>query len=190
MVSQIRGVVVGAVLALALILGAVSASVACTIDEGVALHHAARDGDEERLEQALTCFEALEQTHPENPRVLAYLGSSYAMKARASDTSSNKMRFTNLGFDSLDYAVELSPNSFELRLIRWNVNEAVPAFFGRKKHALDDLYTLDQIFQAEPRPSIAKHMVHVYAALAEKEPDIAKWKERQAKAEHIAKDAP
>jgi hypothetical protein len=180
-------VVVGAMIfALVFMLSTVSAQAACTIEEGIGFHNAARDGDKPVVEKAIECLENLEQKAPEDARLLAYLGSSYALKARYSDSIANKMRFTNLGLDNLDYAVELAPDDFELRLIRWNVNEAVPLFFGRKKHTLEDLYKLDTIFQANPNPSIAKHMVEVYASLRQHEPENAKWKERMVKAQNLA----
>lgn len=163
--------------------GRVSAKVTCTIEDGIDFHNIARDGGEEPVEKAIECFEYLEQKMPENSRLLAYLGSSYALKASYSESVADKMRFTNLGFDGLDYAVELAPDDFEVRLIRWTVNEAVPSLFERDKYILEDLHKLDAIYQATSSSWMAEHMIGVYDALQQKEPENAKWKEFKAKAE-------
>lgn len=164
----------------------VSAEATCTIEDGIKFQSIARsdNGDEESVEKAIECFEYLEQKMPENSRLLAYLGSSYTLKASYSESVADKMRFTSLGFDNLDYAVELAPDDFEVRLIRWSVNEAVPWFFERDKYILGDLHKLDAIYQTAPSPWMAEHMVGVYDALQQREPENTKWKEFKTKVEN------
>ena len=159
----------------------------CDIESGIGFHSAGLDGDKQSVDKAIECLEGLEQQSPEDARVLAYLGSSYSLKARDSDEVADKMRFTNFGLDSLDYAVELAPNDFEIRVIRWKVNAALPSLFSRDKHLVQDLHKLDAIFQKVQSPRMAGLMISAYAALAEIEPDkAAMWKELGAKAQNLA----
>ena len=153
---------------------------------GVAFHNAALDGNKEAAEKAIDCFEQLEQNNPGNAYVISYLGSSNALKARYSKSPIDKMRYANLGLDKLDCAVELAPDDFVVRYIRWRVGIALPGLFGRQKTASEDLRKLDVIFKAAPLPGIAKEMVPAYTMLVEREPDNPEWVKMKAKAENLA----
>lgn len=159
----------------------------CTLDDGIAFANAARKGDGASVQMAIDCLEVLEQNAPENYTVLAYLGSAYALKGRDSSEVSDKLRFTNIGLDNLDYAVELAPNDFVVRIIRWNVSKALPSMFGRETKIVEDLHALDAIFQQAQHPRMAKEMIPAYAMLVELEPGNATWAEKKAKAEALAK---
>jgi hypothetical protein len=187
MASQIRRFIFPITFFLAVIINLSLAQAACTIEEGIGYNNAALAGDEASVDKAIECLEELEKQSPENIRVLGYLGSAYGLKANYSDEVNDKVKYTNFSFDSLDYAVELAPDDIEVRIIRWQVNQAVPSMFGRDKHLLQDLHKLDAIFQEVQSPRLAKLMVEAYAKLAEIEPDkAAEWKALGAKAQNLA----
>ncbi len=190
MASQVRYLISAITFILAVVLVAPPAQAACTIEDGIGFHNAALDGDEQSVDKAIECLEGLEKQSPEDIRVLAYLGSSYGLKGNYSDAVKDKVKYTNFSFDSLDYAVEIAPDDFEVRLIRWKINEAVPSMFGRDKHLIEDLYKLDAIFQQTQSPTMAEHLVQAYETLAKIEPDKAdEWNALNAKAQSLANEA-
>ena len=182
---------VARILCLALLsVGSIAAAQAdCSLEDGITFVDSALDGEEGSVSKAIECLEALERDTPENHTVLAYLGSAYALKGRDADAVQDKMRFTNLDLDNLDYAVELAPDDFVVRIIRWNVGKALPSMFGREKKVVEDLHALDAIFQQSLHPRMAKAMVPAYAMLVELEPDNAKWADMKGKAESLAEQA-
>jgi len=156
-----------------------------TMEQAVALHEAARDGDDAATARAVEAFEALVAAQPENPLANAYLGSSYALTARDARSVVDKVRFTNRGLRHLDTAVALAPNDFAARLIRANVTVALPTVFGRRDAALKDMMALDAMFDAARSPSMAGPMLGIYAQLETLAPEQADWAAKIALARTI-----
>lgn len=156
--------------------------------EAVALHDAARDGDERSLEAAVETFERLNAQQPSNAEVIAYLGSVYAISAREGFNVISKMRNTNRALRELDRAVELAPDNFTVRMVRANVHSNLPKMFGRGDDAITDMIALHDIFMSisDPSAEMAGSMVPIYDALMERAPDQGDWSAARANALQIA----
>ena len=137
-----------------------------TISEAIKYHDAGRTGDNESTEKSVSAFKKLLEKSPENPLLLAYLGSSYALTARDSSAVVDKVRFTNRGLRYLDKAVVLAPEDFVVRLIRGTVSSQIPAMFGRKEVVIEDFLLLDKIYSSNPNNKRAQSMVDVYQQLS------------------------
>lgn len=149
------------------------------------LHNAARDGkgDAEAAVQALEEFTA---TEPGKAAGWAYLGSAYTIRARDSVNVTDKIRFTNRGLRYLDQAVELAPQDFVVRLVRANVAMNLPSMFGREASLVEDLMTLDAMYQSAGDPHMAGPMVGIYDALATHAAGVKDWSALKAAAEAAA----
>ena len=147
-------------------------------EEGIALHDAAVEGDEDAAEKAAKALGRYLKRLPEDGEARAYLGSAYALMARDASSVANKVRYTNRGLRHLDRALEAAPRAFAVRMIRANVNSSLPEMFKRADAALADLLALDEIYRAEPSPGLAREMVGIYPMLQERAPDAGPWAER------------
>ena len=154
--------------------------------EGIALHDAARAGDEEAAESAVDTLERYLKRFPKDGEARAYLGSSYAMMGRDASSVVNKMRYTNRGLRHLDRALDTAPRDFTVRFIRARVNASLPSMFNRGEAALADMLALDEIFQASPAPAMAGWMIGIYEDLQDRAPDAGPWDERLAHARELA----
>ena len=155
-------------------------------EEGIALHDAARDGDEEAAESAVETLERYLERLPMDGEARAYLGSAYALKGRDASSVVNKMRYTNRGLRHLDRALDAAPRDFTVRFIRARVNASLPTMFNRGEAALDDMLALDEIFRASPSPAAAGWMIGIYEDLQSRAPDAGPWSERLARARALA----
>lgn len=153
--------------------------------EALALHDAARDGNG-TAQAAVAALEAYTAAAPSNALGWAYLGSSYALAARDARNVTQKIRFTNRGLRYLDQAVVLAPDDFVVRLIRANVLMGIPTMFGRNSMLVEDLKTLDQMYQHTQDPRMAGHMVGIYGALNAHAKGEGNWLELQASARSLA----
>ena len=154
--------------------------------EGIALHDAAVEGDEDAADEAVEALGRYLKRHPGDGEARAYLGSAYALMARDASSVANKVRYANRGLRHLDRALEAAPRAFAVRLVRANVNASLPEMFKRADAALADMLALDEIFRAEPSPGLAREMVGIYEALQERAPDAGAWGERLARARELA----
>ena len=154
--------------------------------EGIALHDAAVEGDEDATEKAVKALQRYLKRFPKDGEARAYLGSAYAMKGRDASSVANKVRYANRGLRHLDRALEAAPRAFAVRLVRANVNASLPEMFNRTEAALADMLALDEIFRAEPSPGLAREMVGIYEALQERAPDAGPWDERLTRARELA----
>jgi hypothetical protein len=175
---------------LAVVFAARLAQAACTIEEGVSLYETSLDGDLEIVEKAIDCFEELEKASPEDIRVLSYLGSSYAVKARESKGALTQLRAIRKSFKKHDYAVELAPDDFDARIFRFRVSVRVRGRVDREEELSIDSFKLAELYQGNETPERAKAMVPVYEILAEIDPDkAAGWQAQGTKAESLAAGA-
>lgn len=104
---------------------------------------AARDGDNAAIDNAAERFDALLAAEPAHPLLLAYAGSTTALRARAALWPWKKMSHAEDGLARIDKALALLqpahdltlvrgvPVSLETRLVAANTFLALPAMFNR-----------------------------------------------------------
>ncbi|MDH5547460.1 MAG: hypothetical protein OEZ43_17915 [Gammaproteobacteria bacterium] len=106
----------------------------------------ASDGVASAVDPALTFFRELQQRYPEDPMILARIGSLTSMQARDAWAPWNKMRYAEQGLDMLDQALEkVEPDSKDtfrgvhyihsVRLIAAITFSQMPGFFNRHGQA-------------------------------------------------------
>lgn len=155
-------------------------------EEGIALHDAAVEGDEDAADKAVEALRRYLERLPGDGEARAYLGSAYALMARDASSVANKVRYANRGLRHLDRALEAAPREFAVRLVRANVNASLPEMFKRADAALEDMLALDEIFRAEPSPGLAREMAGIYEALQERAPHAGPWAERLQRARALS----
>lgn len=108
-----------------------------------ALLSQAASGDESAIGKAADSFEALLQAEPTNPVLMAYAGSTTALKATTTWLPWKKMGYAEDGMAALDKALALlspahdavvqhnTPGSLEVRFVAANTFLAVPGFMNR-----------------------------------------------------------
>lgn len=119
-----------------------------TFAQGVEWHDKAVLGDEEATDKAISRFEEILSAHPEATWVWAYLGSAFTLKARDAPLL-RKRGWVNQGFETLDKAVEKSPNDPVVRLIRAINSYHVPRMLDRRGVAEEDFAHLMAKLQNE-----------------------------------------
>ena len=154
-----------------------------TLAEAIALHDAARDGDEEAVEPAIEMLTVLNRADPENVEVIAYLGSSYALVARYETGWFARWHNGRKGLKFLDHALERAPKNFTVRMVRAWVYGAMPTFLGYADDAIEEMLALHSIFSGLDTPSrqMSEAMVPIYERLlsdAAEQGDWPPWLER------------
>jgi len=102
------------------------------------LHLRGVEGDEEMAERALETLEDLNEEDPDNPFVLAYLGSAKLLAAKRAFFPWNKSSLAEEGLLLLDRAVSLAPDNLEIRFVRGISSYPLPASFDRHESACAD----------------------------------------------------
>ena len=165
------------------LIGMATPGLTATLAEAIALHDAARDGDEEAVEPAIEMLTMLNKADPENVEVIAYLGSSYALVARYETGWFARWHNGRKGLKLLEQALERAPNNFTVRMVRARVYGAMPTFLGYVDDAIDEMLALHRIFSSLDTPSkqMSEAMVPIYRSLitdAPKRGDWTSWLER------------
>ena len=123
-------------------------------DRAILLYHIAeKSADYDTLLKALEQLETLQQQHPHDAELTAYLGSAYTLRARdfpwgglyqiLPGPGFMRLAYTNKGINLLDQAVELDPGHPVVRLIRGVTYTHMPRIFGQFHAGLKDLKLLD-----------------------------------------------
>jgi len=105
------------------------------------LHFRANDGDADAARRSTELLEGLAASRPDDPVVLAYLGSARLVAAKLAWSPWSKVGLARQGLDLLDRAVTRAPDDPEVRFLRGASTRPLPRFFGRSKLAADDLAT-------------------------------------------------
>ena len=159
------------------LIGMATPGLTATLAEAIALHDAARDGDEEAVESAIEMLTVLNRADPENAEVIAYLGSSYALVAR--DETGWLARWHNgrKGLKFLDQALERAPKNFTVRMVRAWVYREMPTFLGYADDAIEEMLALHRIFSNLDTPSkqMSEAMVPFYEHLIANAPERGDW---------------
>ena len=148
-----------------------------TLAEAIALHDAARDGDEDAVQPALEMLTTLNRADPENVEVIAYLGSSYALAARDETGWFARWHNGRKALKLLDQALERAPKNFTVRMVRAWVYRAMPTFLGYADDAIEEMLALHRIFSSLDTPSkkMAEAMVPFYEHLIANAPERGDW---------------
>lgn len=109
----------------------------------VAFNRAGAEGGSSAVDEAATAFEALRQSEPANPVLLAYAGASLAMRAGTTMLPWKKMSYAEDGMAEIDKALSLltpahdapvqhgTPGVLEVKFVAANTFLAVPGFMNR-----------------------------------------------------------
>ena len=164
-------------IAIVTLIGMATPGLTATLAEAIALHDAARDGDEDAVQPALEMLTTLNSVDPENVEVLVYLGSSYALVARYESGWFARWRNGKKGLKLLDQASERAPKNFTVQMTRAWVHGAMPKFLGYSDAALEDMLALHSIFSNLDAPSqqMSEKMVPIYERLIADAPERGDW---------------
>ena len=159
------------------LIGIATPGLTATLADAIALHDAARDGDEEAVEPAIEMLTALNRADPENVEVVAYLGSSYALVARYETSWFVRWHNGRKGLKLLDQALEHAPENFTVRMVRASVYREMPTFLGYADDAIEEMLALHRIFSSLNTPSknMAEAMVPFYEHLIANAPERGDW---------------
>ena len=159
------------------LIGIATPGLTASLSEAVALHDAARDGDEDAVQPALEMLTALNRADPENAEVIAYLGSSYALVARYETGWFARWHNGRKGLKLLDQALERAPKNFTVRMLRASVYNAMPPFLGYADDAIEEMLALHRIFSNLDTPSnqMSEEMVPIYKRLITDAPERGDW---------------
>ena len=164
-------------IATATLIGIATPAPSASLYEAIALHDAARDGDEEAVEPAIEMLTVLNRADPKNVEVIAYLGSSYALVARYETGWFARWHNGKKGLKLLDQALERAPKNFTVRMLRASVYNAMPRFLGYADNAVEEMIALHRIFDSLDNPSkeMAEAMVPFYEHLIANAPERGDW---------------
>ena len=159
------------------LIGMATPGLTASLPEAIALHDAARDGDEEAVQPAIEMLTALNRADPENVEILAYLGSSYAQVARYESGWFARWHNGRKGLKLLDQALERAPTNFTVRMVRARVYGAMPTFLGYADDAIEEMLALHRIYSSLDTPStqMSKEMVPIYERLLSDAPKRGDW---------------
>ena len=102
---------------------------------------------------------------PENPLLLAVLGSCITMLGRDADNIVDKMRYVNEGTPMIDKAVNTAPDNVSIRMIRSENSAGLPKLFGRRKFVKEDLLHIEGIIRRASKEVPVNLQAEVYYKL-------------------------
>jgi hypothetical protein len=105
-------------------------------------HDVCLEGDTGKIAEQIVKFEAVLAKTPTNDLARAYLGSSYALKAKHSFFPPTKLSSLKKGKALMEKAVETSPNKPRVRMVRAIAYYKVPKRFGTRPTSISDFETL------------------------------------------------
>jgi|SRR6476659_3109330 len=89
-------------------------------------------------EKADELYKELTSLKSRDALVMAYLGSTIAVKAKHEWNPVNKLSYIKQAFRILNEAVEKAPNQLEVRFLRFTLEHYVPEFLGYSKNINQD----------------------------------------------------
>lgn len=161
-----------------------------SIKGAIELHDAAQNGNASALRPAVKALRQLRRKDPWEAEAAAYLGSAYAIAVRDGWFGPSSLLHVARAMHHLNAALDLAPDSLEVRMVRLSVQSNLPRIFGHWEAAVEDAIALDQIFRRieEPHPSIASSVLPIYDFLTEVASDRGNWADGQKKANDALKD--
>ncbi|MFP4353120.1 MAG: hypothetical protein ACLFRP_02035 [Puniceicoccaceae bacterium] len=146
--------------------------------KGLELHQEGVAGDEKAVVRAQEIFEALQAEHPEDARVLVFLGNLYTLRARDA-VFYRKMGWLEKGLETIDRAVALEPEDPHVRSVRAVNSYRLPRLFGRRDVAGEDFAVLLEWAEEDPErfsPDLLR-FVYFHAGRYEARSDRARARE-------------
>jgi hypothetical protein len=83
-------------------------------------------------------YEELKNKNSKDPIILAYLGSTMAVRAKHAINPYKKLSYLKSGSKTLNSAVASSPNNLEIRFLRFTLEHYIPGFLGYNEHLAED----------------------------------------------------
>lgn len=103
------------------------------------LYYQGIDGNKAAEEQADSLFSELYRQQPDDALVTVYFGSLRLAEADRTWALWKKNSLSKQGVQLMDRAVASAPENLEVRFVRGATERELPAFFGRKQQALEDI---------------------------------------------------
>ena len=121
------------------------------LEDAIALHDAANDGDKSALRPAIMALRRLRREDPWDAESALHLGSAYATAVRDGWFGPSRIFNITRAVHHLNAVLDFAPDSFEARMVRASIQSRLPRIFGRRRAAIRDGIVLDQMFRrAEP----------------------------------------
>ena len=105
-------------------------------------HDVCLQGNTDKIAEQIRKFETELKKHPHNELARAYLGSSYALKAKYSFFPPTKLSSLKKGKTLLEEAVKASPNDPRVRMVRAIAYYKVPKRFDTRPTSISDFEAL------------------------------------------------
>ncbi len=114
---------------------------------GIAYHNLAIMEVKGASAKAFPYLKQADKLFPEDPLILAVLGSSITMVGRDASNIVDKMRIVNEGTPLIDKAVNKAPDNVFIRMIRSENSAGLPKMFSRNHFAKQDLLHIEGIIK-------------------------------------------
>ena len=108
-------------------------------------HNICLNGDSDQIDAQIKLFENQLKTNANDQLARVYLGSAYALRAKASFWPITKLKYLKRGEKFMDEAVHKAPKQPRVRLIRAIASYKIPKKLGRRKVAIADFEKLTPI---------------------------------------------
>ncbi|WP_207424118.1 hypothetical protein [Desertivirga brevis] len=108
---------------------------------------------------ANSLYKKLKGIEKKDALLLAYLGSTEAVKAKHAFNPYNKLSLLKSGSKKLEQAVGEEPASLEIRFLRFSLEHYLPAFLGASKHLDEDRKQIVKLIGAEKFGSVDKALL-------------------------------
>lgn len=92
-------------------------------------------------------YKMLEPQASSSPLMLAYYGSAQAIMAKHAWNPCKKMEYVKSGLKTMETAVAKSPESLEIRFLRFSLEYYLPSFLGLSKHMEEDAAKMLELAQ-------------------------------------------
>jgi len=83
-------------------------------------------------------YNRLKAKKSSDPTIMAYFGTSQAIRAKHAFNPYNKITYLKSGIKTLEKAVGKSPENLEIRFLRFSLEHYIPSFLGFSKHLETD----------------------------------------------------
>ena len=83
-------------------------------------------------------YNRLKEKKSSDPTIMAYFGTSQAIRAKHAFNPYNKITYLKSGIKTLETAISKSPENLEIRFLRFSLEHYIPSFLGFSKHLETD----------------------------------------------------
>ena len=132
---------------------------------GIAYHNLANLGVKDVAAKGVDYLKQADKLYPDDPLILAVLGSVVTILGRETSNMVDKMRYVNEGTPLIDRAVNKAPDNVYIRLIRSDNSAGLPKMFGRNHFTKEDLLHIEGIIKRAPKEVPVDFQAKVYYKL-------------------------